>query len=58
VPANSQISTALKYWHEPSVDTMKVGVAVAKEMLEKAGYKVVDGKLHYPAGVKETLQPI
>lgn len=58
VAANSQISSALKFWHDTSVDAPKAGLAVAKEMLEKAGYKVVDGKLHYPAGVKESLQPI
>ena len=57
VPANSQVSPALKYWYEPEVDKIKTGVAVAKEMLEKAGYKLVGGRLHYPDGVKETLQP-
>ena len=58
VAANSQISSALKFWHDTSVDAPKAGLAVAREMLEKAGYKLVDGKLHYPAGIKETLQPI
>ena len=26
----------------------------ARKILKDAGYTVVDGKLHYPAGVKET----
>ncbi len=29
----------------------------AKKMLKDAGYTLVDGKLHYPAGVKETTAP-
>ena len=30
------------------------GLGGGKKMLQEAGYAVVDGKLHYPAGVKET----
>lgn len=57
VPSNSHVSPALGYWHEPEVMKIKMGLPVAKEMLEKAGYRLVGGKLSYPAGVKETLPP-
>ena len=29
-----------------------------RRMLEEAGYRVVNGRLHYPAGRQETLQPM
>jgi peptide/nickel transport system substrate-binding protein len=57
VAANSPVSPALRFWHDESVDNPKTGVAVAREILQTAGYRLVDGKLHYPAGVKETLKP-
>ncbi len=57
VKANSHISPALKHWHEPAVNEMKTGMQLAKDLLEKSGYRVVVGRLHYPAGVKETLTP-
>ena len=55
VPANSIISPALKFWSKPGIDDVKVNVDAAKQMLKEAGYALVDGKLHYPEGVKETL---
>jgi hypothetical protein len=32
-------------------------LAGAQAILAKAGYAVVDGKLHYPDGVKEVTAP-
>ena len=32
-------------------------LAAAQQFLKEAGFVLVDGKLHYPAGVKETLEP-
>jgi peptide/nickel transport system substrate-binding protein len=55
VPANSIISPALKYWSKPGIDNLKVDMEAAKAALKEAGYVLVDGKLHYPDGVKETL---
>jgi peptide/nickel transport system substrate-binding protein len=54
-PANSFISPALKYWSKPGIDSTKFDIAGAKQALAEAGYVLVDGKLHYPAGEKETL---
>ena len=56
VPSNSWISPALAFWAAPGIDKRVPGgtVAAAKQMLKDAGYVVVNGKLHYPAGVKET----
>lgn len=55
VPANSHVSPALPFWHDPAVDTLKTGLAEAKKILQDAGYRVVGGKLHYPAGKREAL---
>jgi peptide/nickel transport system substrate-binding protein len=59
VPANSWISPALGIWHDKGiVDRVPGGnLAAAQAILAKAGYVVVDGKLHYPEGVKETTAP-
>jgi len=56
VPANSWISPALAFWAVPDIAKQVPGGSIdaAKKMLKDAGYVVVDGKLHYPAGVKET----
>ena len=48
--ANSHVSTALPYRHATSTDEMKTGVDIARQMLEEAGYTIVDGRLHYPEG--------
>jgi peptide/nickel transport system substrate-binding protein len=53
VPANSHVSPALPFWHNPATDEMPMGIDVATAMLEDAGYAIIDGALHYPAGVSE-----
>jgi len=55
VPANSHVSPALSFWHDPAVDTLKTGTVEAKKILQDAGYRVIGGKLYYPAGKRETL---
>ena len=56
VASNSVVSPALAFWHDAAVvENFKAGTDVAKAILEKAGYKLVDGKLTYPAGKSETL---
>ncbi len=56
VPANSWVSPALTFWAVPDIVDMIPGKNLdgARRILKDAGYTVVDGKLHYPAGVKET----
>ena len=56
VPANSWISPALAFWAAPDIvhQVPGGGIEAARKMLKDAGYVVVDGKLHYPVGVKET----
>jgi peptide/nickel transport system substrate-binding protein len=58
VPANSFVSPALKFWHDDGIEKKVPGgdVEGAKKILKDAGYVLVDGKLHYPAGVKEVTQ--
>ncbi len=58
VAANSHVSPALKAWHAEAVANPRTGIAVARQILEQAGYRVVGNRLHYPAGTKETLQPV
>jgi peptide/nickel transport system substrate-binding protein len=53
----SHVSPAINFWHSPDVKPGASGINVAKEMLEKAGYKIEGGRLRYPAGKKESLQP-
>ena len=56
VASNSVVSPALAFWHDAAVvENFKAGTDVAKAILEKAGYTLVDGKLTYPAGKSETL---
>ncbi|MCP8940379.1 ABC transporter substrate-binding protein [Alsobacter sp. SYSU M60028] len=55
VPASSMISPALPFWHTGTPP--KASIDEAKSILKKAGYELVGGKLHYPNGKKETLQP-
>ncbi len=56
LPANSDISPALKFWHADGIENRVPGGNLdgAKKILKDAGYVLVDGVLHYPAGVKET----
>lgn len=57
VASNSHVSPALKFWHDGDITKIRTGLPVSRELLEKAGYKMVGGKLHYPDGVKEMLPP-
>ena len=56
VPANSWVSPALKFWAVPDIlqQIPGKGIEGARRILREAGYVLVDGRLHYPAGVKET----
>ncbi|ADO44387.1 extracellular solute-binding protein family 5 (plasmid) [Ketogulonicigenium vulgare Y25] len=56
VPANSHVSPALPFWYDTRTEEIPVGPEVAIQMLEEAGYSIVNGRLHYPAGQTETLQ--
>ena len=56
VPANSHVSAALPAWHKGQ--QFKPDLEAAKKILETAGYKLVGGMLHYPAGKTETLQSL
>lgn len=51
----SHVSPALPFWHAADVTPPNTGVAAAREMLQRAGYSLVNGRLHYPSGVRETL---
>lgn len=55
-PANSIISPALKFWAKPGINDTKPDLNGAKKALADAGYVMVGKKLHYPKGVKETMQ--
>jgi peptide/nickel transport system substrate-binding protein len=48
--ANSVISPALPFWHAKSTDNFETGIDKAQAILKDAGYEVVKGRLHYPAG--------
>ena len=56
VPSVSHVSPALPAWHASDIKAPPTGINVAKDLLQKAGYGIVGGKLHYPAGVKENLK--
>lgn len=57
-PANSWISPALGVWHAKGIEDRVPGgnVEAAKKILKDAGFVLVDGKLHYPKGEKETTE--
>ncbi|MEM9012838.1 MAG: ABC transporter substrate-binding protein [Pseudomonadota bacterium] len=55
VKSNSVISPALPFWHNADIVEFPTGTDLAASMLEEAGYEVIDGALHYPEGVSETL---
>ncbi|MBV9537941.1 MAG: hypothetical protein JOY70_03290 [Acidisphaera sp.] len=60
VPSNSWVSPALTFWADPGITGRLPGGGTlegAKKLLQDAGYVLVDGKLHYPAGVKEATAP-
>lgn len=54
--ANSPVSVALGFWNNPEVANFATGLDLARATLEEAGYVLVDGRLHYPTGVTETLE--
>jgi peptide/nickel transport system substrate-binding protein len=57
-PANSLVSPALPFWHRDGiVGMLPSGIDAARQILQEAGYRVVNGRLHYPPGVREELQP-
>lgn len=53
----SHVSPALPFWYASGVPAPRTGVAVAREMLAAAGFVTVQNRLHYAAGVTETLRP-
>jgi peptide/nickel transport system substrate-binding protein len=53
VPSNSVVSPALPFWHNEAVLPIPAGEEAAMAELEKGGYELVDGKLHYPDGGTE-----
>ena len=55
VPTNSIVSTVLDYWHNPAVEKDMYNLDKAKQVLIAAGYSWVNGRLHYPDGVKDTV---
>jgi peptide/nickel transport system substrate-binding protein len=58
VPANSHVSPALPFWHrEGIVAEAPRGIEIARQILADAGYRVVNGWLHYPPGIRETTTP-
>jgi peptide/nickel transport system substrate-binding protein len=57
VASVSHVSPAIDFWHAADLKAPPTGINIAREMLQKAGYVVEGGKLRYPAGRQETLQP-
>ena len=55
VPSSSVVSPALEFWHNEDTVLAETGLDAARAILEEAGYRLVDGRLHYPEGVSETL---
>ena len=59
-PANSWVSPALEAWAAKGIVNRVPAngdLAAAQKLLKDAGFVLVNGKLHYPAGVKETTAP-
>jgi peptide/nickel transport system substrate-binding protein len=59
-PSNSWVSPALTFWHDKGIVDRVPGAGnleAAKKFLAEDGFVLVGGKLHYPAGVKETTAP-
>ena len=55
VKTNSIVSTVLGFWHNGDLVKGSYDLAKAKQILKDAGYQMVDGKLHYPDGVKDSV---
>jgi peptide/nickel transport system substrate-binding protein len=58
-PSNGCVSPAMPFWYRQGVLDLipKGGTEAAKGMLAEAGYRLVDGRLRYPPGVRETTTP-
>jgi peptide/nickel transport system substrate-binding protein len=54
-PADSVVSPSLPFWFAKGSLDIPQGPDAAKKILADAGYQLMDGKLHYPTGVKEAL---
>jgi len=55
VPSNSHVSPALPFWHRDGiVQEAPHGLQQAQKILADADYRVVNGRLHYPPGVRES----
>ena len=55
VKTNSIVSKVLAYWHNSKVDENDFDLERARRTLADAGYTWVDGKLHHPEGVKDSV---
>ncbi len=50
VPADSHVSLAIDYWHNPDLPQYDFNIEEAKQILMDAGYTYdADGMLHMPA---------
>jgi peptide/nickel transport system substrate-binding protein len=50
VPADSYVSVAIDYWHDPDLPQYEFSIDTARQLLEDAGFTWDDaGLLHYPA---------
>ena len=55
--ADSIVSKALEYWHNPDLPDYQFNIAKAREILEEAGYEWDDqGNLYYPPEEEEELE--
>ena len=55
VKTNSIVSTVLGYWHNAELVSNDLDLEKARQILAGAGYEWVDGKLHYPDGVADSV---
>jgi len=50
VPADSYVSVAIDYWHNPNLPQYEFSIEVARQLLADAGFSWdSDGMLHYPS---------
>jgi peptide/nickel transport system substrate-binding protein len=58
VRADSYVSPALEYWHNPDIPQYNYDLGKARQILSEAGYEWdVQGRLYYPEGEVESLEP-
>ena len=55
VPANSHVSPALSFWHDPAVDNIEDRSGRRQEAPAGRRLPLVGGKLYYPVGKQEKL---